>query len=540
MIMGTINRDLLVTVIKANKLDDNLIDLIASAKDKDGKILHILAILCQPSTPQIDPKTIESKTVIFTNKMTLLSISAIICDKSHDKTSRDILYDKADRTVNIICNFAEIMDEAALNINKKLVEIIADNNRGSDPLTLNFRGSGLHNDGVSAIVEFLTEQGPRYTGLNLEACFIGSEGVKVISDFLANSSTALTTLHIGYNSSILEPNSFKDFCGALQQSKLTELSIRGEYINNANFNILVNAIKGKITKLISLNLDNEYLHGILKSDNLGQLIKSGLKILSITNSGLDDEDVKIIAKVLQNNPNSLTRLDISGNPFSDEGLKLFAGVLTMSGLSELVISNVTNQGINYIADALKQPDNKLKVLNIRGNWVQEGIKFIADALPQNSGLKVLHISRFGDEELEYIAQALKKHPMEEIDIGGWFTAEKVINFIKGESKLQKIVIGGDRIRELEVLDIIKASRDLTIELSIWIDEQCLTEQRTQEIIKALECGPKVEFRFYGDQTAVSIEFKEKLKELTEGRLPGNSPSAVDVSVAQGTSKITGQ
>ena len=96
-----------------------------------------------------------------------------------------------------------------------------------------------------------------------------------------------------------------------------------------------------------------------------------LRSLNLSNNIVTDEGVEYLAKALKNSNCKLNLLDLSGNNVTDEGAKCLAEALKQSNCKlkrlHLGLNYVTNEGAECLAKALKHSNCKLNSLGLAGN-----------------------------------------------------------------------------------------------------------------------------------------------------------------------------
>ena len=170
--------------------------------------------------------------------------------------------------------------------------------------------------------------------------------------------------------------------------------------------------------IIKLDINNACISSInqmKKIYSIFQRYSNNLRILSLSNNGINDKNAKILFAGLQNN-NVLKFLNLSYNEIGEEGLgtNFFSsnkslntliihhnllGPIGSDYLFNYLISNkhmnlksleigyngITKDGTEYIAKYIKDNQN-LITINIEGNYLcNEGIKIICDSINQKNG-----------------------------------------------------------------------------------------------------------------------------------------------------------
>ena len=170
--------------------------------------------------------------------------------------------------------------------------------------------------------------------------------------------------------------------------------------------------------IIKLDINNagiSSMNQMKKIYSIFQRYSNNLRILSLSNNGINDKNAKILFSGLQNN-NVIKYLNLSYNEIGEEGLgtNFFSsnkslntliihhnllGPIGSDYLFNYLISNkhmnlksleigyngITKDGTEYIAKYIKDNQN-LITINIEGNYLcNEGIKIICDSINQKNG-----------------------------------------------------------------------------------------------------------------------------------------------------------
>ena len=140
-----------------------------------------------------------------------------------------------------------------------------------------------------------------------------------------------------------------------------------------------------------------------------------LRSLNLSNNIVTDEGVEYLAKALKNSNCKLNLLDLSENNVTDEGAKCLAEALKHSNCKlnslNLLHNNITDEGAKCLAEALKHSNCKLNSLDLAGNKLTgEGEKYLAEALKHsNCKLNSLNLSanNVTNEGAKCLAEALR-------------------------------------------------------------------------------------------------------------------------------------
>ena len=152
-----------------------------------------------------------------------------------------------------------------------------------------------------------------------------------------------------------------------------------------------------------VKMHNEILMINLGLNNIGRLGCKELSEFLVFSTSVSDGNCK------------LSSLELSATNLTDEGVKYLAEALK-DGNCKLNCLNLcnnlfTDEKVKYLAEALKDSNCKLNILNLRDNeFTDEGVKYLAEALNSNCKLNSLNLggNRFTDKGVKYLAEAFKR------------------------------------------------------------------------------------------------------------------------------------
>ena len=214
------------------------------------------------------------------------------------------------------------------------------------------------------------------------------------------------------------------------QSKLAEINFNAVFFNEEHF-------KGPVDCAAVLhvirNTPGILLHIRFAQNNIGPLgcreihkfivdsdynnsnCELHVTSLYILLNDITDEGANYLAKALKHDNCKLNSLDLSGNKITDEGANYLAEALKDGNCKlhslHLPLNNITAKGVKHLAEALKHGNCKLNSLDLSQCLItDEGAKHLAEALKHcNCQLDSLYLRlcNITDEGLKHLAEALK-------------------------------------------------------------------------------------------------------------------------------------
>ena len=128
-----------------------------------------------------------------------------------------------------------------------------------------------------------------------------------------------------------------------------------------------------------------------------------------------DEGVEYLAEALKRSNCKLNSIDLTNNEFADEGVKYLTEALKYSNckLNSLNLAEryLTSEGAKYLAEGLRDSNCKLNSLNLTTtSLTEEGVKYLAEALKDcNCKLNSLNLdgNKLTEEGVKCLAEALR-------------------------------------------------------------------------------------------------------------------------------------
>jgi serine/threonine protein kinase len=157
--------------------------------------------------------------------------------------------------------------------------------------------------------------------------------------------------------------------------------------------------------------------------NALKAIKENQTTITLSKTGLCDEEAKIIVDELKNN-STVHRLILDANKLSNDGAKAIAELLQVNQtINEVNLSenNISSEGATALAQALRN-NQTLTSLKIGSNpLLDDGIQSVCEAIKRNKTLKVLwiHNTKISFIGVKLIAEMLRENNLvlEELAIG---------------------------------------------------------------------------------------------------------------------------
>ena len=217
--------------------------------------------------------------------------------------------------------------------------------------------------------------------------------------------------------------------------------------NSLNYFIesIMNLEYPNVYKLDISNIGISSVNQIKKIYSIFQRYSNHLRILSLSNNGINDKNAKILFAGLQNN-NVLKVLNLSYNEIGEEGLgtNFFSsnksldtlilhhnllGPIGIDYLFNYLISNkhmnlksleigyngITKEGTEYISNYIKDNES-LITMNIEGNYLcNEGIKIICESISQKNAKNTISFldlqnNNITNKGCQHISNMLKESP----------------------------------------------------------------------------------------------------------------------------------
>ena len=290
---------------------------------------------------------------------------------------------------------------------------------------IDLRGQTLLPHHIMSLTVFMMRSTTQWKSLNLNHCFIGYNGMKILENFFTDFQERLVTLkHISlrYNHLTSLGNTRFDQnhvdkiitnnkSGLLQSVKSLDLSYN-QFCDSGIAELFC------ALKLLNISSQNNIIHTVTITDRL----KVNMT-LSESSNKITDEGVKKNIESIEVNT-TLQNLDISYNVISDDRTLAISDCLKInSTLCKLNVSGnkITDEGAKILAKAI-QVNTTLQELNTSKNWIsKEGVMRIVEACTINRTLHKLvcthnNLSKSG---LATINEYIRKENAVQIFVGSW-------------------------------------------------------------------------------------------------------------------------
>ncbi|XP_057588619.1 leucine-rich repeat-containing protein 74A [Hippopotamus amphibius kiboko] len=303
-------------------------------------------------------------------------------------TGQRELYLEACKLVGVvpISYFIRNMEESCVNLSHhglgpkgtKAIAIALVSN--TTVLTLELADNCIMEEGILSLVEMLQEN-YYLQEMNISDNDLGLQGARILSEFLHNNTSSLSSLQLSGNN--FKEESAELFCQAL----LTNYRIKSLDLSHNQFS----------------DKAGEYLGQMLA-------INVGLQSLDLSWNSLCLRGAVALSNGLQANV-SLRKLDLSMNSFGNEGAAALGEVLRLNNCLvyiDLSSNNISNEGLSNISRGLELNES-LKVLKLYLNPISmDGAVLLILAIKRNP-----------------------KSKMEDIDISNVLVSEQFVKILDG-------------------------------------------------------------------------------------------------------------
>lgn len=230
--------------------------------------------------------------------------------------------------------------------------------------SLNISYNPLSVEGAKAVVQGLKEN-QVLIRLNAAHIHCGVEGALAFSDMLAVNDTLMAL--------DFSENPIDSFGHTIRQNRgLNELKMRKMVAREDEIRNLFEGLKNnEVIESLDLSF-NDIFHSKLLLEAFSEMFYNNdtLRDLNLTKTGMLASVFRQLANVLMPNL-SLKVLHLSLNEIDDREAKEMAHVLETSGIEELYLdkNSIGNEGARSLAEAMKNPKNCLKRLDLSYNAV---------------------------------------------------------------------------------------------------------------------------------------------------------------------------
>ena len=342
---------------------------------------------------------------------------------------------------------------------------------------LSLSDSGLNDDGVIEIAESLCKHTTKLKVINLHKNNITEKSAESLSSIIS-SNTGLEELYLGNNqlqlgaaqvaTALKTISSLKvlnlsnnnipeqaadELSAAIRaNNSLEKLWLNGNYLGSSTV-VIINALK-EISTLKELNLSDNENRNVELGSALTCVLSSNklMEILSLSNSGLNDDGVTKIAKSLCEHT-KLKRIVLHKNNITKKSAEALSSIISSNnGLEELYLGNNQLQlGAAQVASALKTISS-LKVLCLENNNIpEEAADELEAAIRANTSLEQLWISDnyLGFSITNILKACCHNYNFKEFSIRNTYTCETVANdlssFIRYNYSLELLEVSDNNL-----------------------------------------------------------------------------------------------
>ena len=263
-----------------------------------------------------------------------------------------------------------------------------------------------------------------------------------------------------------------------------------------------------------------YEGNFLSSSETGNLVQcllnnSTLTYLYLGNNQINDDSMKLLGFLLQNNTN-IHSLHINYNDFSIKGIiQFFSSIKNKGYLIELNLANnkINQKGLKFIFDSLKNNHYKISSLNLSYNDLSKSStsEIITNFIETNNTIKNLNLAAchigLGAKRLFSVLENNKKISCLDLsvnDIGGNKEIfENISNYVKKNFYIKFLYLDGNFINDKDfekvITDGIKYNKNLNL-LSLKVNRINLENKNfEQDIIESLRLNDHIkEIRLDGN------------------------------------------
>ncbi|XP_073793406.1 NACHT, LRR and PYD domains-containing protein 12-like [Danio rerio] len=368
----------------------------------------------------------------------------------------------------------------------------------------------------------------------LNNCNLTDRSCSALASVLSSHSSSLKDLDLSNNN--LQDSGVKLLSDGLKENcTLEKLSLSNSKITGEGFTALASALRSNPSHLIELDLRGNDLVQLGMEQLFDLLQDSQCGLMKLRLLGPDaDEACQFVTRVVGKNPLFLRELNLSGHKLGntrvnqlsallqDKHCKLNTLMLCVCGITwnqclvltsalksnpshlrelDLSWNQISNTGLKYLCDVLKDSHCKLKALRFRFCFLtDEGYSAVTSALKSNpSHLRELNLSwnKLGDSAVKNLSDLLinPRCKLEKIDLCGCSITEDqcvilTLALKSNPSHLRELDLSENQIRNTGVNILCDILNDSHCKLEALRLRYCnMTDEDCFELTSALTSNP---------------------------------------------------
>ncbi|XP_078390096.1 NACHT, LRR and PYD domains-containing protein 3-like [Cetorhinus maximus] len=251
----------------------------------------------------------------------------------------------------------------------------------------------------------------KYQKLRLSYNNLGDAGVKLLSVALRNPGCKIQELDLFNNN--LTDSCAEDLASVISTNpSLTDLDLGVSQLGDSGVKLLSVALRNSGCKIQRLGLFNNNLTDSCAKD-LASVISTNQSLTDLDLGGnpLEDSGVKLLSVALRNSGCKIQRLGLGDNKLTDSCAEDLASVFNRS-LTDLNLgyNNLGDSGVKRLSVALRGPDCKIQKLDLQDNNLTDSCtEDLASVISTNQSLTDLNlgVNPLGDSGVKLLSVGLR-------------------------------------------------------------------------------------------------------------------------------------